>query len=263
MSAPSAQELLDLARHAAHDAGDVLLARFDGPSSGVEAKSSRTDLVSDADREAERAIIERISATRPHDAILAEEGGGGDGAGGIRWVIDPLDGTTNYLWRIPHWAVSVAAEDHDGPLVGVVFDPSRDEMFVATRGGGAFCGDARLQTRAVTGLAQALIGTGFNYSATERTRQGPRLASLLPHVRDIRRYGAAALDLAWVAAGRLDAYFETGLEEWDWKAGALLVQEAGGEIVMLPGRGGSPECTIAASQALMSEFCPLVEKLHR
>jgi len=262
MTAPSPTDLVEIALRAAHDAGGSLLEHFRGPWSGVEAKSTRTDLVSDADRQAEQIVLETILDSRPDDAIVAEEGGGKEGTSGIRWVVDPLDGTTNFLWGIPQWAVSIAASDDDGPLAAVVFDPPRDETFSATRGGGARDGSESLRVRSEVALDQALIGTGFNYSADERARQGLRLVPILSQVRDVRRNGAAALDLAWVAAGRIDAFFETGLEQWDWAAGALLIREAGGAVEVLPVRDGSPPCVVGCSAALMPKFRRLIDETH-
>jgi myo-inositol-1(or 4)-monophosphatase len=259
VSDAAAEDLLALAMRAAAEAGGVLLERFGGPSSGVDTKSTRTDLVSDADRAAERAIVQTISTARPDDAILAEESGRRDGASPVRWVVDPLDGTTNYLWGLPQWSVSIAAFDEHGPAAGVVFDPPRDEMFAAARGSGARDARGALRVRSGAQLAEALVGTGFNYSSAERARQADRLAAILPEVRDIRRHGSAALDLAWVAAGRLDAFFETGLERWDYAAGALLVTEAGGEVRVLPPRDGSPECVVAGPPPLMASLISLIE----
>ncbi len=215
----------------------MLLDRFGDPASGILAKSSRTDLVSDSDRDAEALALGIITGARPDDAIVAEEGGGGSGRSGVTWLVDPLDGTINYLWGVPQWSVSIAAEDAEGGLVGVVLDPCRDETFTAVRGAGARLGAATLRVREGAPLAEALIGTGFSYRAEERARQAARLTRVLPAVRDVRRFGSAALDLAWVAAGRIDGYFETGLNPWDRAAGELLVREAGGVIQELPGSG--------------------------
>lgn len=257
------EALLELARRAAHGAGAVLVERFHGPLSGVESKSTRTDLVSDADRAAEQVILEMLAAARPDDAIMAEEGGSTRGTSGVRWAVDPLDGTINYLWRLPYWAVSIAAHDDAGALAAVVYDPSRRETFVASRGGGARDDNGTLNVRTESSLDEALIGTGFSYSAEERARQAERLNHVLPRVRDVRRFGAAALDLAWVAAGRLDGFFEAGLAPWDWAAGDLLVREAGGRIEVLPARDDGSECVIGSSAALMPELRTLVAAVHR
>jgi myo-inositol-1(or 4)-monophosphatase len=232
--------LLDIAERVARAGGAELLARFRGPAAGVVSKSTPTDLVSAADHAAEHAIVSILRSERPRDAIVAEEGAGVEGDSGLRWLVDPLDGTTNYLWGIPQWCVSVAARDDAGGVVAVVHDPLREETFRARRGGGAWLDGTRLAVRRETPLAEALVGTGFNYSHEERARQADRLTALLPRVRDLRRFGAAALDLAWVAAGRIDAYFESGLAPWDWAAGELLVTEAGGIVRELPGGAGPP-----------------------
>lgn len=243
--------LLDLAEHAAREGGRELLARFGGPIEGVERKSSPTDLVSDADRAAEQAVVSAIRAARPRDEVIAEEGDGEDGDSGLRWLVDPLDGTTNYLWGIPQWCVSVAAYDEHGALAAVVHDPMREETFRASRGGGCRLNGSRVRVRSAPSLSEALVGTGFNYSRAERARQAEALLEVLPEVRDIRRLGAAALDLAWVAAGRLDAYFETGLSPWDWAAGRLLVTEAGGVVRELPDHEGSPSMVLAGPEPLV------------
>lgn len=258
MADPDAHELLELAVDAAVDAGALLLERAAAPATGLASKSTHTDLVSDADRAAEALIVGRIRAARPDDAIVAEEGSGTAGAGGLRWLIDPLDGTINYLWRIPHWCVSIAAADDHGALVGVVHDPNRGETFTAARGAGAARDGAVVRLGPGPPLAEALVGTGFNYAAAERSRQASRLTTILPAVRDLRRFGAAALDLAWVAAGRLDGYFETGVAPWDIAAGELLVREAGGEVRALAARSGSPPGVLAARPGLGDPLLALV-----
>jgi myo-inositol-1(or 4)-monophosphatase len=230
-------ELLEVALAAARAAGALLLDRFGDQASGIVAKTSRTDLVSDSDRDAEALALGIIGAARPDDAIVAEEGGGGSGRSGITWLVDPLDGTINYLWGIPQWSVSICAEDAEGGVVGVVLDACRSETFTAVRGAGARLGETPIHVRIGAPLAEALIGTGFSYRSDERARQAVRLARVLPAVRDVRRLGSAALDLAWVAAGRIDGYFETGLNPWDRAAGELLVREAGGEVHELPSSG--------------------------
>jgi myo-inositol-1(or 4)-monophosphatase len=230
---------LELAERAARAAGEVLLSYYGRPPEGLGSKSSATDPVSDADREAERAIRELIEAERPDDGLLGEEGTRSQAQSGRRWVVDPLDGTVNFLYGFPVWAVSVALEDAEGGAVGVVHAPLTDETFCAVRGEGAFVRAGEnvepLRVRAELDLARALVATGFSYDPIRRAAQAGVVRRLLPRVRDIRRAGAAALDLAWVAAGRLDGYFERGLNPWDWAAGTLLVQEAGGVIRALDG----------------------------
>ena len=231
------------------------MARFGAPAEGVDVKSSSTDMVSDADREAEDAIVDLLRAERPDDGVLGEEGADEQAASGRRWVIDPLDGTTNFLYGYPAWAVSVALEDADGGLVGVVFDAARDELFAAERGGGATMNGQPLRVREGASLERSLIATGFGYDADRRARQAEVLRQVLPAVRDIRRAGAAAIDLAWVAAGRIDGYWERGLHRWDWAAGRLLVTEAGGEVRDLP---GDPHGLVAASVGLLPSLEELV-----
>lgn len=259
VSAADAAGLRALAADVARSAGALLLERYGGPARGVSAKSSRTDLVSDADRDAETLIAEAIGAARPGDGLLGEEGAGTRGRSGLRWVVDPLDGTTNFLWGIPHWAVSIAVEDAGGTLAGAVFDPCRGEMFSAARGGGADRDGVALRLDGAPPPAEALIATGFNYDRAERVRQAALMPAVIPAVRDIRRMGAAALDLAWVAAGRLDGYFETGLQPWDRAAGELIVREAGGVVRDLEGPAGDAgPCTLAAPPGLAGPLEDLV-----
>jgi myo-inositol-1(or 4)-monophosphatase len=231
------EELLDLAVTAARAAGSVLRERFREPRTGVDTKSSSTDMVTDADRAAEAVILSGIRSERPNDAIWGEESGHDDGSTGLRWVVDPLDGTTNFLFGIPHWAVSIACEDADGAVLGVVYDPLRDELFVARRGKGATLNDEPIAVSGATDLEHGLVATGFSYRPEERAAAAAILPALITRIRDVRRAGAAALDLAWVAAGRLDGYYETPIEHWDVAAGALLVREAGGVVGSLPSVG--------------------------
>lgn len=251
------RELLDVAVHAAREAGDLLLARFGGPQSGLTAKSSRTDLVSDADRDAEALLVAILQRERPGDGLVAEEGSAAESSTGVRWLVDPLDGTTNYLWGIPHWSVSIAATDRDGDVAAVVHDPCRGETFTACRTGGAWLGDVHLALTPSDDLAEALVATGFAYVADERAVQAQALQRVLPKVRDVRRFGSAALDLAWVAAGRVDAFYETGLSPWDWAAGSALVREAGGTVVTVTAVG-RPDGVLAARPGLGEALLALV-----
>jgi myo-inositol-1(or 4)-monophosphatase len=254
---PSLDELLDVAHEAARAAACELLARFGARQHGVHAKSSPTDLVSDADVAAEHAIRAVLERRRPADAILGEEGGA-TGGGDLRWVIDPLDGTTNFLFGIPQFAVSVACEDADGALVGVVLDPVRDETFAATRSGRPTLDGAEVTGSARGELATALIATGFSYDAQTRSLQAAVLSRVLPRVRDIRRAGAAALDLAWCACGRCDGYYERGVKPWDVAAGGLLAARAGLEVRTLAAGGDGPEGLLAAPPAVVDELLGLV-----
>jgi myo-inositol-1(or 4)-monophosphatase len=233
----------------------VLLARYGRPVEGLERKSSVNDPVSDADRAAEEAIRDLLAAERPDDGLLAEEGSRADAASGRRWVVDPLDGTVNYLYGFPAWCVSVALQDEQGGAVGVVHDPLRGETFRASRGDGASLDDSAIRVRQREDLSRALIATGFSYDRERRASQAAVVQRLLSQVRDVRRAGAAALDLSWLAAGRLDGYYERGLSAWDWAAGRLIVEEAGGEVVELP---GEPYGLAAANPALLPALVPIV-----
>jgi myo-inositol-1(or 4)-monophosphatase len=187
--------------------------------------------------------------------LLAEEGSERKAESGRRWIVDPLDGTVNYLYGFPAWCVSVALHDRDGPAVGVVHDPLRAETFRAARGGGTELNGDPVRVRGQTDLTRALVAPGFGYEAERRAWQAEVVGRVLPRVRDIRRAGAAALDLAWVAAGRLDGYYERGLSPWDWGAGRLLVEEAGGAVLELP---GEPLGLVAANPELLPALSGLV-----
>lgn len=266
-SDPIPAELLELAVRVAARAGDVL-ASGDGRVAVAATKSSPTDVVTEMDRRSEGVCVEEILASRPHDAILAEEGGQiGTGTSGVRWVIDPLDGTVNYLYGLPDWAVSIAAEVRGQVVAGVVHLPRRGETFTATLGGGAWLagglagGPARLRVRPDAALAQALVATGFGYVAARRKVQGETVAALLPQVRDIRRGGSASVDLCSVAAGRVDAYYERGLNHWDYAAGALIAAEAGAVVGGLSGPISS-SMAIAAPAALFTELSAALAALR-
>jgi myo-inositol-1(or 4)-monophosphatase len=246
---------LELAERAARAAGAVLMERFGGPASGLGHKTSDTDLVSDADRAAEEVIRELLETERPGDGLIAEEGSRHDATSGRRWVVDPLDGTVNFLYGMPHWAVSIALEDGEGVAAGVVFDPTRDECFRAGRGRGCELNGRAVRVREGQPLDRAMVATGFSYQPERRAAQAQVAARVLPRVRDIRRAGAAALDLAWLAAGRLDGYYERGLSPWDWAAGRLLVEEAGGAVEEMP---GEPLGLVAAAPELLQELSALV-----
>jgi myo-inositol-1(or 4)-monophosphatase len=254
---PPAADLLAVAREAAHAGGDVLRERFGGRQQAVARKSSPTDVVGEADLAAESAIRDVLRARRPQDAVLAEESGA-SGEGELRWVVDPLDGTVNFLYGFPQYAVSVAVEDGEGTLAGVVLDVENGEEWAAT-----IDGPATLDGEAIRGsdraeLARALVGTGFGYDAAVRAAQGESVARLLPLVRDIRRAGSAALDLAWTAAARLDAYYERGVKPWDIAAGALICARAGLEVRVLPPRPPQEQGILVAPAALIDELSELL-----
>lgn len=253
-------ELLELAVAAAHRAGALLLERFAFEATGVRTKSSATDLVSDADTAAERAIVASISRARPDDGWIAEEGTSAASSTGITWVADPLDGTVNYLFRIPVWCVSIAAEDADGGVAAVVYDPNRDETFTATRGGGAFRNGEPIRVSDRADLATALIATGFEYDPDLRAFQARVVAEVIPKVRDIRRGGSAALDMTSVACGRVDGYYESSTERWDKAAGSLLVQEAGGIVTELTNPSGESPGVVAAGPGIHAALEALVRR---
>ncbi len=236
-----------VAMDAARTGGAVLRARWADRSAGLGTKTSSTDVVLDADRASEAEVVRALRSAFPDDAIVAEEGTDLGAGAARRWYVDPLDGTVNYLYGIPHYAVAIACEDDEGLLAAVVFDPSRDEMFSAARGAGAWLGPDRLSVSAAHDLGSSLVATGFAYRAGSRAVQAAILGPLLPRVRDIRRHGSAQLDLAWTAAGRHDAYFESVDRPWDWKAGALLVREAGGRVTeLVQERPGDPHVVASA-----------------
>ena len=230
----SSAELCALAEAVAREAGAQLLEAFAGPATGVEAKSTPTDLVSAADQAAEELIRARLAAARPEDGFLGEEGGDEVGSSGLRWIVDPLDGTINFLFGIPQWAVSIAVEDADGVLAGVVYDPPRGELWSAERDGPPLLDGEPVRSSGRTELATALVATGFGYDAEVRRAQAATIAQLLAEVRDVRRFGAAALDLVWTAAGRYDAYYERGVQRWDVAAGGLVCERAGLVVEHLP-----------------------------
>jgi myo-inositol-1(or 4)-monophosphatase len=253
------EELLELAVGLARDAGALLLERFDsGREQALASKSTPTDLVSEADLASEHLIRERLARVRPADGFLGEEGGGQDGSSGLRWIVDPLDGTVNFLFSIPQWCVSVAVADDRGSLVGAIFDPCRDELFSATRDGAPMLNGVPVEASKRGDLASAMVATGFAYDARVRAVQADVLAHLIPRVRDIRRLGSAALDLAWTAAGRYDAYFERTVKPWDIAAGTLICERAGLTVLELPERERLPPGVLAAVPALAQPLLELV-----
>ena len=253
------RDLLDLAVEAATAAGKLLLEHFERPATGIDTKSSDTDPVSDADRAAERLVIDLITSARPDDGIVAEEGGAETSSSGLTWVIDPLDGTVNYLYRTTAWCVSIAVEDSSGTIVGVVHDPSRKETFTAVKGKGAELNGTAIHVSNETSLSSALIGTGFSYDASARQIQAAQVTRVIPAARDIRRGGSAALDLTAVACGRLDAFFEAPMEAWDKAAGHLIAMEAGAETSELPApHDGLPPGLIVGPPALHQQLRDLL-----
>ena len=252
----STDDLLDVAVAAARASAAVLLEYHEHGVREVAAKSTPTDLVSEADLEAERAIRELIAARRPDDAILGEEGDDVPGSTGLRWVVDPLDGTINYLFGIPQWCVSVACEGQ----VGVVLDPLRDELFTVRAGERSLLNGEPMRGSARDDVGTAMVATGFGYDARVRAAQAAVVARLLPQVRDIRRLGSAALDLAWLAAGRYDAYYEYGLNALSEVGVVVLLFAVGLEtrhLAALPGTGAgllvAAPAIVDALEAIVTE----------
>jgi myo-inositol-1(or 4)-monophosphatase len=256
---PQQEDLLELATALARDAGALLLVRFEeGHERALSSKSTPTDLVSEADLASERLIRERLAQARPADGILGEEGGGTDGTSGLTWIVDPLDGTVNFLFSIPQWCVSVAVADDHGSLVGAIYDPCRDELFSATRDGASLLNGAPVVASRRGELASSMVATGFAYDADVRAAQAEVFARLIPRVRDIRRFGSAALDLAWTACGRYDAYFERTTKPWDIAAGTLVCERAGLTVMELPERERLPLGVLAAVPGLAEALLELV-----
>jgi myo-inositol-1(or 4)-monophosphatase len=266
---PDPGELLDLAVAAAAEAGRFLAGGRPAGPSGRPAiagtKSSPTDVVTEMDQASEALIRRRLLAARPGDAILGEEGGE-SGTGPVRWVVDPLDGTVNYLYGLSDWSVSIAAEVAGVVVAGVVAAPAHREVFTAALGQGAWlrAGDAppvALRCNRRVPLAEALVATGFGYEVPRRAVQGEVIGALLPLVRDIRRGGSCAVDLCSVAAGRVDAYYERGVNYWDYAAGGLVATEAGARLGGLDGRPASPGMAIAAEPGLFGQLCDVLASL--
>lgn len=249
--------LLEIAEEAARAAARELTARAgDLAALRITTKSSGTDPVSEADVAAEEAIRAVLARRAPDDGILGEEGDDVVSRSGRRWIVDPLDGTVNYLYGVPQWCVSVACEG----LVGVVYDPSRDELFVGAADGRAFVNGVALPTAIAPegGLGHALVATGFGYDPRIRALQGVVAARVLPRVRDLRRAGAAALDVCWTAAGRYDAFYEFGVQAWDTAAGEVVARAVGLDVVTLRGHGGLPDGKLIAPPELTAELLALV-----
>jgi myo-inositol-1(or 4)-monophosphatase len=260
------RELLETGREAARRAGELLRDGRPADLAVAATKSSPIDVVTEMDIAAEKLIIDLISARRPDDGFLGEEGASSVGTSGVRWVVDPLDGTVNYLYGLPSWSVSVAAEVDGETVAGVVEVPMRGESFHAVLGGGAWAsgawdGERRLAVRPSPPLDQALISTGFNYVTAVRAHQAEVARELLPLVRDIRRGGSAAVDLCDLAAGRLDGYYERGLHPWDRAAGDLIAREAGAVTGGRAGERPSDDLTVAATAGVFAPLQDLLERL--
>lgn len=251
-----ASELLTLATSIARQAGELAMRRRAEGVTVAASKSSMEDIVTVADRETEDLIRSLLSEARPDDGILGEEGNTLVGSSGLTWVVDPIDGTVNYLYGIRQYAVSIAVVEGDPEpeswtaLTGVVVNPSLDELYSAEAGRGATLNGVSIRVAPAVELSQAMIGTGFGYRAERRIEQAKVLVQLIGRIRDIRRQGSAALDLCAVAAGRLNGYFERGLQPWDHAAGALIAAEAGAHVGGLRGAKPSEDFTLAAEPGL-------------
>jgi myo-inositol-1(or 4)-monophosphatase len=250
---------MKLADDLARETGDLQRSRLAGARQ-IKTKTSATDLVSDVDCEAERWIVSRLSEARPDDSILGEEGTLREGTSAVRWVIDPLDGTTNYVYGYPAFAVSIAAEIDGVPQIGVVYDTVAGRCYRAVSGCGAFCEDRPIKVTQQADLARALVGTGFSYDAAQRRMQGSALALILGRVSDIRRSGSAALDLCHVASGQLDAYWELDNAPWDYAAASVIAREAGAVVELAPACHGRGPAVVAANSSLMSAFLALLRE---
>ncbi len=273
MTAPSAPppdpaELLALAVDTAREAAALVARGRARAGEDVEVKSSPVDVVTAVDTASERLITGRLLAARPDDGLLGEEGAARPGSSGVRWVVDPIDGTVNFLYGIPAYAVSIAAEVDGVVQAGAVLNAATGELFTATLGGGAELSSpgspdpVRLTGSSPADLGQTLVGTGFGYREEQRRAQGAVVAALLPRVRDIRRVGSAALDLCAAAAGRIDAYYELHLNPWDHAAGALVAAEAGLVVTGLPGTPFAEPLAVVAAPSIAEPFVALLAELH-
>jgi myo-inositol-1(or 4)-monophosphatase len=251
-------DLLVVGRRAAEQAASALVEGLRRTRASVETKSTGTDMVTEMDRAAERLIVERILHDRPDDGIIGEEGTDRDGTSRVRWIIDPIDGTTNYLYGMPGFAVSIAAAVDDEVVAAVVVDPLHGDVFTATLGAGAARNGERMRVSAESRLGHALIGTGFSYEPARRALQGAVLQQILPEIRDVRRSGAASVDLCSVACGRLDGFYEKGLAPWDHAAGGLIVTEAGGRLGDLEGGRAGGHFLLATNGALFDPLAGLL-----
>jgi myo-inositol-1(or 4)-monophosphatase len=260
-------ELLELARTTAEEAAALVGAGRSTAADQVDTKSSPVDVVTAVDTASEALIVGRLLAARPDDGVLGEEGASQEGTSGVRWVIDPIDGTVNFLYGLPAYAVSIAAEVDGRTEAGVVLNVATGELFTAVRGRGAWltapgAAAVRLHGSSPVSLEQTLVATGFGYRVEQRRAQGAVVAQLLPEVRDIRRFGCASLDLCAAAAGRVDAYYELDLKPWDHAAGALVAAEAGLVVTGTRGRPFAEPMAVAAAPAVAQPLMELLERLH-
>jgi myo-inositol-1(or 4)-monophosphatase len=253
------RQLRDLAARLAVEAGELVLEGRKGGVRSASTKSSDTDVVTEFDRASELLIVSGLASERPDDAVVGEEGTNAAGASGVRWLIDPIDGTTNFLYDLPGYAVSIAALVDDRPVAGAVFVPGSGELFTAIAGHGALLNGTPIHCSTTPTLDRALVATGFSYLVDRRRDQGERFARLIPEIRDIRRFGAASTDLCYVAAGRLDAYYEKWLGPWDWAAGELIAREAGCRTGRFDGGPLGHDEVLVANPALFDKMIQLLE----
>lgn len=248
------QEMLKLAEEIGAQAAALLMKR--PPAFEISSKSTAIDIATQMDIAAEKFIVDAILTARPDDGIIGEEGAERASKSGVTWVIDPLDGTVNYVYGLPGWNVSIAAKDSDGPIVGVVTAPTINSTWWATRGGGAFYNGRKISCNEPINLDRALISTGFQYDVANRISQLEGLAKIVPIARDVRRNGAAAVDFCHVAMGAIDGFYESGLKEWDWAAGSLIAVEAGAKFTQ---HGtGALQTSIVAGASLHAQLCSIL-----
>lgn len=255
------RELRDVAVAVATEAADLLSAAAESDRVLVDTKSSTTDMVTEMDRASESLLVERLGALRPDDGLVGEEGAARAGSSGVVWVVDPLDGTTNYLYGYPGWNVSVGATVDGVPVAGAVVVPTHGDVFAAAAGHGATRNGRPLELARPAPLATSLVATGFAYDPAARTAQAEVLAGLIARVRDVRRGGAAATDLCSVASGRVDAYYENGLAEWDRAAATVVAREAGARVEVRTDTPVGGDCTIAAHPERFDELVDLLAEL--
>jgi myo-inositol-1(or 4)-monophosphatase len=251
-------ELRTIAEQLARAAGDMALAGRRSGDVTATTKSSPTDMVTQYDKASEDMITAGLREMRPDDGIVGEEGASRDGTSGITWHIDPIDGTSNFYFDIPMWAVSIGAVDESGPIAGAVYVPALGDMFTAARGEGATLNGGRIAVRENTLLSDALVCTGFSYHVSEREVHAQRVATMVGQIRDIRRFGAAAIDLCFVACGRLDAYFEEHLNSWDLIAGQVIATEAGAVVTNFSGDTVTPQQVLASQPGVQKALIQLI-----
>jgi myo-inositol-1(or 4)-monophosphatase len=250
-------ELLELALRVAREAGELVRTRREVGVRVAATKSSATDMVTDADRASEALILERILSARPDDGVLGEEGSDTAGSSGVRWVVDPIDGTVNYFLGLPQYAVSLGVEVDGVVQVGVVVNAATGAEYTGVRGRGATCDGRRIEVRASRPLDRSVVSTGFNYELAVRERQAGAVGRLLVQVADIRRFGSCALDLCALASGQSDGYVEEGCNPWDYAAGGLIAEEAGAVVEVLVGASGR-RLVVAAPEPSYPDFLGLV-----